>query len=56
MPKVNEIKAIRDFLFVIKKKNPYFFAVYIVAFNRNKFINIYELVEFFRQFYKLKNI
>lgn len=48
MPKINKIKTIRDFLLVIKNKNPYFFAVYTITFNRKKFTNIYELIKLFR--------
>jgi len=47
MPKINKIKIIRNFLFVIKK-NLNFFIVYIIIFNRNKFICIYELIKLFR--------
>jgi len=56
MPKVSGIKIIRNFLFVIKKKNFYFFIIYIIIFNRGEFINIYELIKLFRQFYIFKNI
>jgi len=46
--KVNKIKAIRDFLTVIRNNDLYFSIIYNVKFNKNEFIDIFKLIKLFK--------
>lgn len=56
MPEVSGTRSIRDFLLAIEEKDPHFSAVYTLSYNRGELADMFEVVEAFRQSYRLKTI
>jgi len=56
MLKVSGVKAIRDFLTIIKNSDLYFLTIYNVKLNKGEFTDIFKLIKLIKQFYKFNHI
>jgi len=56
IPKINEIRIIRNFLIIIRNSDLHFLIIYNVKFNKGELTDTFKLTKLFKQFYKLNYI